>query len=187
MLYFNADDGVHGYELWVTDGTTGGTNMVKDIFQGTNNLYAGYTFGIFAGLHNGFVTLNNKMYFEAQDSLHGFELWTSDGTTAGTTLVADIWPGRGESEPGYFGGFYNINGTLYFEADDSIHGFELWSSDGTTSGTTLVKDINPGTAVQTPCIIQRRLLMANFILMPLPMPTTTSCTAVMAAQRARMP
>src|SRR5262245_18042375 len=38
----------------------------------------------------------------------------------------------------------NVNGTLYFTADDGIHGTELWKSDGTAAGTTLVKDIFPG-------------------------------------------
>ena len=37
-----------------------------------------------------------------------------------------------------------VNGTLFFAADDGVHGRELWKSDGTAAGTVLVKDINPG-------------------------------------------
>ena len=36
--------------------------------------------------------------------------------------------------------------TLYFTADDGMHGRELWRSDGTASGTALVADLNPGPA-----------------------------------------
>src|SRR5687767_9483847 len=38
----------------------------------------------------------------------------------------------------------NVNGTIYFEANDGVHGIELWKSDGTSVGTVMVKDINPG-------------------------------------------
>ena len=35
---------------------------------------------------------------------------------------------------------------LVVAADDGVNGYELWRSDGTEKGTTLVKDINPGSA-----------------------------------------
>ncbi len=60
----------------------------------------------------------------------GAELWKSDGTAAGTVLVKDIYP------PGYYGSsnpsnFTNVNGTLFFTANDGTNGTELWKSDGT--------------------------------------------------------
>ena len=60
----------------------------------------------------------------------------TDGTAAGTTLVADINPGSGSS---YAYGFTALgNGTALFSANDGTHGYELWVTDGTAAGTTLV-------------------------------------------------
>jgi ELWxxDGT repeat protein len=58
--------------------------------------------------------------------------------------VKDINPG-GDSYPPYL---TNVNGTPFFSADDGIHGWELWKSDGTDAGTIMVKDINP---LGSPC------------------------------------
>jgi ELWxxDGT repeat protein len=138
--YFTADDGVHGRELWRTDGTAAGTAMVKDINPGSAASNVG-------NLGN----LNGTLFFTADDGTHGSELWKSDGTAAGTTLVKDINPGGGTDYYGRYvphgssiGYLTIVNGTMLFSADDGTSGQELWKSDGTAAGTTLVKDIFPG-------------------------------------------
>ena len=74
-------------------------------------------------------------------------LWKSDGTAAGTTLGTDINPGSTGSDPKFL---TNVNGTLYFSADDGTNGGELWKSDGTAAGTAMVTDVNPGSAGSLP-------------------------------------
>ena len=93
------------------------------------------------------IDVNGTLFFVASTPTTGVELWKSDGTVAGTVLVKDIRPGIASSFAGY--NFFateltNVNGTLFFTANDGINGFELWKSDGTAAGTVLVKDINPG-------------------------------------------
>ena len=51
------------------------------------------------------------------------ELWKSTGTAAGTVLVQDINPGSVSSGPRYL---TNVNGTLFFSANDGVHGGEPW-------------------------------------------------------------
>lgn len=136
IVFFAADDGINGYELWKSDGTTSGTVLVKDIYPGptkSNPLYL--------------TEFNGILYFQATDDIHGAELWKSDGTASGTVLAADIVPGLSSSAPRFL---INVNGTLFFAAFDTVHGYELWKSDGTANGTMLVKDINPGPSSSSP-------------------------------------
>jgi len=130
-MYFNADDGVHGAELWKSDGSVAGTRMVADINP-----------GLAGSSPSNLTNVNGTLFFSAHDSIHGEELWKSDGTAAGTVMVKDIGPRSNLGYPRYL---TNVNGTLFFSADDGTNGRELWKSDGTDSGTTLVKDIAPGT------------------------------------------
>ncbi|MHB8453110.1 MAG: ELWxxDGT repeat protein [Acidiferrobacterales bacterium] len=138
-LYFNGNDGVNGGELWKTDGTAAGTVMVKDINPGAASSDP-----------FGFIDLNGALYFSAGNGVGGsnVELWKTDGTAAGTVLVKEFNPGAGISNPPV--SFTELNGALYFSADDGVHGFEPWKSDGTAAGTVLVNDINPGTASSMP-------------------------------------
>ncbi|MEM8676645.1 MAG: ELWxxDGT repeat protein [Cyanobacteria bacterium P01_G01_bin.67] len=140
-LYFTANDGERGEELWVSDGTTAGTKLVADINPRIRDNGVAYGSQI-----SDFTEFKDKLYFSANDGEHGSELWVSNGTTAGTQLLADINPGT--SEYGYpfsslVSSFTEFKDKLYFSAKDEEHGEELWVSDGTTTGTKLVADINP--------------------------------------------
>jgi ELWxxDGT repeat protein len=150
-LYFSADNGTDGKELWRTDGTT--TTLVRDIMTGTGNssnpLASTPSYIIFSHFTVMKDIDNNKnyLYFSATDGTHGHELWRSDGTENGTTLVKDIRTGGDSSSPSYLTVMEDIANNknyLYFRADNGTDGRELWRSDGTESGTTLVKDINTG-------------------------------------------
>jgi ELWxxDGT repeat protein len=130
-LYFAADDGKHGIELWRSDGTGAGTSLVRDIYPGPGD-----------SSPRSLVDFGGTLMFAASDGpVHGRELWRSDGTEGGTTLVADIRPGPFYSNPE---ALTAVGRTLFLRADDGTHGMEPWRSDGTTAGTALVKDINPG-------------------------------------------
>src|SRR5262245_14901678 len=68
---------------------------------------------------------NNVFYFRANDGIHGTELWRSDGTAEGTSMVADINSGGANADPA---SLVNANGTLFFTAADAANGRELWKS-----------------------------------------------------------
>lgn len=141
-ITFIADDGIHGVELWKTDGTGNGTLIVMDLqsdigSSGPNIDYDG----------RNFCAISNTLYFTV-----GSDLWKSDGTETGTKKITTLRYGKKQSNGSIFyeqhAGeayyFTNVNGTLFFALHDGIHGAELWKSDGTESGTFLVKDICPG-------------------------------------------
>ena len=82
--------------------------------------------------------VNGLLFFVANDGIHGKELWESNGTVLGTSMVADINP----NAVGQW--LVNVNGTLFFDANNGVHGDELWRTQGTAISTQMVADINPG-------------------------------------------
>jgi ELWxxDGT repeat protein len=129
-VFFVADDGLHGKQLWVSDGTAAGTVRLTD--SGSLSPFIA---------PDQLTVVNHTLFFTYADALHGRELWKSDGTVTGTGLVKDINPGSQTSFPQ---ALTAAGDTLFFAADDGVHGVELWKSDGTEAGTVLVKDVNPG-------------------------------------------
>ena len=88
-----------------------------------------------------------KLWFSATDGVVGNELWVSDGTAAGTTLIKDIRPGLGTSS---INGITGFGSNIFFGANDGANGTEVWTSDGTAAGTVVVADIQPGTSSGSP-------------------------------------
>ncbi len=162
LVFFTSGD-----SLMVTDGTAGGTVLVKNGFthpkpvttvgdllyfvSGSGELWRSdgtepgtYLLRTFSSpeIENIYKSGSN-LYFSGVTVAEGRELYRSDGTTGGTILLKDIYTGSGNGI-GYID-YLQVGGTLYFQATDATHGKELWKTDGTTGGTVLVKDVWSGT------------------------------------------
>ncbi|MDE2387104.1 MAG: InlB B-repeat-containing protein, partial [Actinomycetales bacterium] len=148
-LYYNdytaTSQGYAGQELWVTDGTSAGTSLVKDIYPG-NYLSSGNYYNNNSGISN-ITECNGVAFFTANDGVNGYELWTSDGTNAGTYLVKDINAGVSNSSPSNMS---CVNNKVVFNAYTSAAGQEPWVSDGTSAGTFQLKDIYVGATSSAP-------------------------------------
>jgi len=140
--------------LYSSNGTEAGTRLLRYfVNDGSSELCAGLCFGLPSGA---FTSFGAETFFIASDGVSGLELWRTDGTLPGTVLVKDICPGPCS---GFFSTYDEsridhrllqvFHGRLYFFANDGMHGFELWTSDGTEAGTRLVRDIQPGPATSS--------------------------------------
>ena len=120
-LYFTANDGINGYQLWRSNGSSASTQRVA-----SNRL--------FRSPPTNLTALGDSLFFAADDGTSGLELWTSNGTAAGTVLVADLKSGSASSRPSFLTPVDNL---VYFTTE--VNGYrELWRSDGTTVGTRSV-------------------------------------------------
>jgi ELWxxDGT repeat protein len=134
-LFLVAHDGNTGFELWTSDGTANGTQLVKDIVPGALGVFPS------SSRHHVGTIINNKLFFFAKDQSNGWEPWVSDGTEAGTFMLANTNP-SGDCSFGMastFGGyaasemrFHTMNNQIYFVGYDGIY-----KTDGTTAGTSL--------------------------------------------------
>ncbi len=124
LMFFYQNDGSNGRELWRSDGTALGTYMVRDLCPGS------------CGSRNWFrgplAAVGDRLFFAANDGVHGLELWATDGTALGTILVLDLQPGWESSFPGLLTA---ASGQLFFTARGADGVVALWRSDGTAKGT----------------------------------------------------
>lgn len=127
-LYFSADDGTNGSELWVTDGTGAGTLMLKNINPSGSSFISNV------------LKKDDLFYFIADNGTNSVELWVTDGTSSETKMLKDINP-SGASNPTLLTLF---NDVIVFKAIDGTNGQELWITDGTNEGTKkFAPDIAP--------------------------------------------
>ena len=118
-VYFSANNGVNGAELWKSDGTDAGTILVKDINKGGE-----------ASNPKHLTRIGDKIYFQAYDKTHGSELWKTDGTEAGTVLVSDVIPGEIGSSPF---NIVNIDTDVFFMAFTLTSGRQIWKLENEAS------------------------------------------------------
>lgn len=168
QVFFVANDGTHGRELWVTDGTTGGTHLVRDIRVGAKSSHPGGNPVIVDRPQ--LVDLNGTLFFTANDGTRANGVWRSDGTAAGTRFVANAptrvydMVARGTKVLYLAGGLWATNGTTTSLLKDAALGARgmwrvggkvffvmdrhLWKTDGTKAGTIQLSshtfDNNPG-------------------------------------------
>ena len=93
-----------------------------------------------------YVPIGNHVLFRGTDLAHGNELWKSDGTPEGTSMVADVYPGSTSGTSYETAGAGNL---CFFAGNNGVMPgplTELWKSDGTAAGTMMVKDINPNSS-----------------------------------------
>ncbi len=151
---FLADAQNGGLQWWISDGTTGGTRILKDgLFLSPPPHFQNGQMPISA-------ILGGVLYLVIDTPSHGEELWRTDGTADGTFRVTDLMPGPGDSVPAEF---QVIGDHLYFAAADLVHGRELWSTDGTAEGTAIVTEVMPGDRSSNPamlCVAGNRLFFA---------------------------
>ena len=138
-MIFQADDGVHGLEPWITDGTPGGTRLLRDVCPGRCS-------GTLARDDVGFVA-NGLVFFSGNDGRRGSELWATDGTSAGTRRVRDLCRGTCSSEPF---AFEAGDGEVFLLGRDGRNVSQLWRSDGTAGGTVRLTSFRSSTAFTGP-------------------------------------
>ena len=128
--YFAGSNEVNGYELWKTDGTEAGTELVKDIYPGPNS----------SGPQD-FYHWNNKVYFSARNSDSSpARLWVSDGTAEGTT---ELYVPQALTGVKYFAG--KGEHVYFITQPENTRNTELWRTDGTEDGTNRVfKEVDHG-------------------------------------------
>lgn len=138
LVFFSLEAPNGHWEIWKTDGTSVGTTLVKSVDGRDPG-------GYYVTTPSELTTIGSKVVFKAYSADAGDEPWVTDGTSAGTFRLSDVFPGtqpNGNPNDSYPDNFRLCNGTVYFSANDGVHGKELWKTDGTSAGTVMLKDLH---------------------------------------------
>lgn len=156
VTVFVGNSAAEGFELWRTDGTPAGTQMIKALVPGYDwqrDLYRTPTFGNGSGYlwtHQQ-VPAGGVLYFIGAALDSGRELWKTDGTAAGTVLVKEFAPGTADGMTMQtwpaFGRVAPQSGSAraVFVGPDG----GLWTTDGTGGGTVRIGTYVVNTAYTT--------------------------------------
>ncbi|MFY8105336.1 MAG: hypothetical protein ACOVKO_00370 [Elstera sp.] len=134
-IFFAANDGVGGFELWSTLGTPGSEIAVGDINVGPAGQFT-------AGVKPQWAAANGLLYYTATTAASGTELWRSDGTKNGTFLLSDLTPGAASST---ISNLTEFNGSLYFTLSEGADHY-LYKSDGRAADTIRLGKVATGAA-----------------------------------------
>jgi ELWxxDGT repeat protein len=150
-LYFVGDDGVHGPEVWHTEGETHDTRRLTDInpVQDPSAIPPAEL-----------TCIGQTLFFSAHEPIHGTELWAYTVGATAPRLVRDIFYGPASSYPAEL---TPVGPHIYFRAESLNKGTELWTSDGTKEGTRLITDLVEGQGSSGPHLLTsagNRLLFA---------------------------
>jgi ELWxxDGT repeat protein len=129
LAFIERDDGVHGTEAWVTDGTVQGTALLADATPGP-------TAGVASDMCP--VTVPGGWWLSLGAPDH--EVWSTTGPGGVTSRLIDV-RSDGASLPC---DFTAVGGRTVFKAQRTDTGAELFVTDGTQGGTALLADLNPG-------------------------------------------
>jgi ELWxxDGT repeat protein len=132
-VYFSAQDPLRGNELWRTDGTVAGTQIVVDLDPGPDG-------GAWIGW-KGAAALGGELVFQGTTHRQDGEPYITDGTAAGTRRIADAVPGPWGTYPEEL---HPAAGLVYFVGLEDATGYEAWRTDGTAAGTFRLADLVPG-------------------------------------------
>lgn len=131
VLFFAANDGATGLELWKTDGSEAGTKIVMDL-NGADD-------GLDINRQN-FFAANGLLYFMAYNANNELELWSTDGTADKTMALTSLLQSGGTVN--YGAGFEFYKGELFFSATNGVDGAELWKIDSVSGNAVMLKNIN---------------------------------------------
>jgi len=153
LLYFVGVEEGFGAELWRFDDTPEGTGRISDLCE-----------GVCSPVIQSLTTIGGQAFFTAEGRLDGVstgrEVFTSDGTPSGTRLVVDLVPGFDSADPQQL---TPIGDRIVFSAETA--GFlddELWVTDGTAEGTTLIGPFVNGTIRDVRTFGDRALFIEGF-------------------------